>query len=188
MTPTRTLVTSALLAAMLAVSALITVPVGAVPITLQTFVVAIVILVCTPSQAALAVGIYLLLGAVGAPVFSGMQGGLAALIGPTGGYLVGFWLAAVGGATVRVRLRTSRPLADMLALVLALAVIYVPGTLWLAASTGRTLPEAVAVGVAPFIVFDVAKGVAAVSVAAALRRAGLVTPGRELPGRPSGVC
>lgn len=171
---TRTLVTSALLAALLSASALVTVPVGAVPVTLQTFVVAVVVLVCAPRQAALAVGLYLVLGAVGAPVFSGARGGLAVLVGPTGGYLAGFWLGAVAGALVRITLRTRPGLADATALGTALALVYLPGTVWLALSTGRTIAEAAAVGVLPFLAFDVVKGAVAVGVARALRRAGLV--------------
>jgi biotin transport system substrate-specific component len=172
---THTLVVSALLAALLAASALVTVPVGVVPVTLQTFVAAVIVLVCTPAQAALAVGLYLLLGAIGVPVFSGMRGGLAVLVGPTGGYLAGFWLGAVAGAAVRAGLRLQRPLADVAGLLVAMACIYVPGTLWLAVSTGRTMTEAAAVGAAPFIVFDIAKGAAATGIASALRRAGLAS-------------
>jgi biotin transport system substrate-specific component len=192
----RALVLPALLAALLSASAWVALPVGPVPVTLQTFIVAVVVLVCTPVQAAVAIGVYLLLGAVGVPVFSGAQGGVAALVGPTGGYLVGFWLAGVTGSSVRAVLtprsssapgatspappaadadaawRVGPAFADAVALAVAFLAIYAPGTAWLALSTGRTLVEAALVGVVPFVVPDAAKAVAAVSVAVALRRAG----------------
>jgi biotin transport system substrate-specific component len=149
-----------------------------------------VVLICPPAQAALVVGLYLVLGAAGAPVFSGARGGLAALVGPTGGYLVGFWLGAVAGSLVRVALPARRSLADTAALGIALVCVYLPGTAWLALSTGRTMAEAVIVGAAPFVVFDIAKGVGAASVVAALRRAGLVpAPSRSAGAEPSqAVC
>lgn len=184
----RALVLPALLAALLSASAWVALPLGPVPVTLQTFIVAVVVLVCTPVQAAVAIGVYLLLGAVGVPVFSGVQGGVAALAGPTGGYLVGFWLAGITGSAVRAALasRVSSTFADAAALSIAFLAIYAPGTAWLALSTGRTLAEAAAVGVVPFVVPDAVKAVAAVSVAVALRRAGLAAD-IEAPAVRSGM-
>lgn len=101
------LVTSALLVALLAASAWITLPLGPVPATLQTFVVVLIALICAPSQAAGTLGAYVLLGAAGVPVFSSAQGGVATLVGPTGGYVLGFVLGATAGAAV-VRLASAR--------------------------------------------------------------------------------
>ncbi|MDZ4063077.1 MAG: biotin transporter BioY, partial [Coriobacteriia bacterium] len=91
---THTIAVAALLAALLAASAWITIPIGAVPVTLQVFVVLLAGLVLSPGSAAAAVGVYLLLGTAGVPVFSGGTGGFGVLLGPTGGYLVGFFFAA----------------------------------------------------------------------------------------------
>ena len=107
----RSLVTSALLVALLAASAWITLPLGTVPATLQTLVVILIALLCTPVQAAATVGAYVLLGASGVPVFSSAQGGVAMLVGPTGGYLFGFVLGATSGAAV-VRLAEARRRAE----------------------------------------------------------------------------
>ncbi|MBN2847254.1 MAG: biotin transporter BioY [Coriobacteriia bacterium] len=173
-TRTRSLVTAALLAALLAASAWVSVPVGPVPITLQTFIVVIIALVCAPGQAAAAVGLYLLLGAAGIPVFSGARAGVAVLTGPTGGYLIGFLLAAVAGAWIARRPGLPRAAAEMAAAFVVLNLAYVPGTLWLAVATGRTIAEAAAVGVLPFIGFDIAKAAGAIAAVRALARAGVL--------------
>lgn len=178
---TRSLVTSALLVALLAASAFVSVPVGAVPVTLQTFVVVLVALVFEPGQAAVVLALYLGLGAAGAPVFSGGQGGVAVLVGPTGGYLVGFGLGAVAGALARTRSRLAAPVGDVLAAAVVLAIVYALGASWLARSTGTTLAAAVAGGVAPFVFLDAAKAAGAVVVAVALRKAGLADT-------PSGIA
>jgi biotin transport system substrate-specific component len=180
-TRTRSLVTAALLAALLAASAWVSVPVGPVPITLQTFVVVVIALVSTPAQAAAAVGLYLLLGAAGIPVFSGARAGIAVLTGPTGGYLVGFWLAAVAGAWIARRPALPRTAADIVAAAAVLGLSYLSGTVWLAAATGRTFAEAASVGVLPFIVFDIAKAAGAVATARALARTGVLAS----PERPT---
>lgn len=85
--------------AIIAVSAWITVPLGPIPFTLQMFAVTFAIVVLKPVEAIAAIAGYLLLGAVGVPVFSGMRGGFGVLAGPTGGFLWGYFFgvaAAVG--------------------------------------------------------------------------------------------
>lgn len=173
---TRQLTIGALLAALLAASAWITIPAGAVPITLQVFVVLLAGLILAPVRAVVAVGVYLLLGAAGIPVFSGAQGGVGILVGPTGGYLIGFLVAVFLVAVVRVLLsdRVGAFVADGAAVAVGVLVIYLLGWLQLALVTGMDFKAALVAGVAPFVLIDVAKGAAAVAVAAALRRAGVI--------------
>lgn len=171
---TRALVLAALLAALLAASAWVTIPIGAVPVTLQLFVLAVIVLVASPAQAAAAVGLYLAMGVAGLPVFSGAQGGLGVIGGPTGGYLVGFWVGVVVASWLRVNAPVAPPVADAVALGFLVALVYAAGVLWLAWSTGRSVSEAFAIGALPFLPVDALKCVAAASVAAVLRRAGLV--------------
>jgi len=171
---TRRAVAAALLAALLAASAWISIPVGTVPVTLQVFIVLLTGLLMSPRAALAAVGVYLLLGAAGLPVFSGGLGGPGVLFGPTGGYLWGFLLAAPAVSVLRRRpLVGSRALAETVALVVAVAVIYLAGWAQLAVVTGMGPRAAFAVGVAPFIVIDALKALAALGVARALGRAGL---------------
>lgn len=174
---TRTIAMSALLAALLAASAWITIPIGAVPVTLQVFMVLLAGLVLTPGAAAAAVGAYLLLGMIGVPVFSGGTGGPGVLLGPTGGYLIGFLFAAPSISVVRHRLgrmAATRKAADTLAMAVGVVVIYAVGWVQLAAVTSMGWIPALVAGVAPFVLLDVAKGVVALGIAAALRRAGVV--------------
>lgn len=176
--PARRVVVPALLASLLAASAWISVPLGSVPFTLQVFVVVLCALLLTPRQAAATLGVYLALGAIGAPVFSGGRGGLGVLLGPTGGYLMGFLLAAVVGATLRQRLtdrRVAQVRADLAAGFATLALVYAAGWLQLVLVTGMSAAQAFVAGVVPFVLLDVAKTIGAVAVAAALRRTGVVS-------------
>ena len=86
---------TALFAAVITVCSWISLPVFAVPITLQTFAVFSALLILGGKYGTMSVLVYILLGSVGAPVFSGFRGGLSALMGPTGGYIVGFLLTGI---------------------------------------------------------------------------------------------
>jgi biotin transport system substrate-specific component len=172
---TRQLTTAALLAALLAASAYVAIPLQPVPVTFQTFVVVLAALLLEPGWAFAAVGGYILLGAAGVPVFAGARGGLGVLVGPTGGYLFGFLAAAVLGAVGRrVLRRVPAVAADAAVAAVAIGVVYLLGWLQLAAVMHLPLAKAAVAGVLPFLPLDAAKGVAAVVVAGALRRAGVV--------------
>ncbi|MBP5250511.1 MAG: biotin transporter BioY, partial [Lachnospiraceae bacterium] len=84
----------AMMAAIMAVCAWITIP-AAVPFTLQTFAVFLAICVLGGKNGTIAVFVYILLGAVGLPVFSGFKGGVGVLLGNTGGYIIGFLFSAL---------------------------------------------------------------------------------------------
>lgn len=164
--------------ALLSVSALVTVPFGPVPFTLQTLVVVLVSLVLPPAAAAGAVAGYLALGALGMPVFSGGNAGFGVLLGPTGGFLYGFLIAVVLASMLRTRLARSekpgRPVnrtraIDALCASVVIVVVYVCGASHLAITLGLTAGQAIAAGVAPFILLDIAKAFAAVSIARAVR-------------------
>ena len=157
--------------ALLAVSAWITVPLGPVPFTMQTFVLALLPQVMRTRDALFTVMVYLLLGAVGVPVFSGFQAGLGVLLGPTGGYLLGFAAGMpVAGAVMHADVlpRRARGVAAGIAL---LAVSYALGTFQLMNVYAIDAPAALAVAVMPFIVPDVVKVMASVGVAERVCRA-----------------
>lgn len=173
-TSARRVTTTALLAALLAAASAVALPFGAVPVTLQVFVVVLIALVVPPRWAALAVGTYLLVGVAGMPVFSGMRGGPGVLTGPTGGYLIGFLVGSSAGAWVRVRLaRTvgSVTVVDAVAGAVTIAIVYSLGWLQLTLVTGMDPIAALVTGVLPFIVPDGLKTVAAVTLAPIVRRA-----------------
>ncbi len=182
--PARMVAVVALFAAMLSVSAWIAVPFGPVPFTLQTLVLFLAALLLRPRTAAVAVVVYLLIGIVGVPVFSGMRGGLGVIVGPTGGFLLGFLAGAPLGATVRRLPRTlvarrgrrgerrgGVVAGDAGAVCSVMIAVYALGWAQLMLVAGLTPAEAALAGVAPFVAVDLAKGVAAVVLASSLRRA-----------------
>ncbi|MEC4176300.1 biotin transporter BioY [Adlercreutzia sp. R7] len=95
---TRSVAFVGLTIAIMAVSAWVTVPLGPIPFTLQMFAITFAIVVLSPKEAIAAIAGYLLLGAVGVPVFSGMRGGIGVLAGPTGGFLWGYLLGVAAAA------------------------------------------------------------------------------------------
>jgi len=170
----RRVTTTALFAALLAVSATIAIPFGTVPATMQVLVVVLIALVLPRGWAAFAIAVYLLVGATGLPVFSGLRGGLSVLAGPTGGYLLGFLLAAPAGAWVRTavsRAGTSVPVADSVAAAAVVSIVYAVGWGQLVLVSGMDPLAALGVGVAPFLIPDGLKAAAAVLLAPAVRRA-----------------
>ena len=147
----------------LTLSAKISVPFYPVPMTLQTFAVIGLGFALGPWRAVMAVLAYLAEGAAGLPVFTGTleKGiGLSYLLGPTGGYLVGCVFAALFAGWAGTRRWVESPLAAALAGMLAGAVVYVPGLLWLGAVIGFDKPL-LQYGLYPFIFGDVSKAVLA---------------------------
>ena len=161
----------ALMAAVTAVAAQITIPLpfSPVPFTLQVPAVVLSGLLLGPRYGALAQAIYVLVGAVGVPVFAGFKGGLGVIFGPTGGYLLSYPLAAaVAGLAAYAVARSPRRRAmasSTLWGAAALAVIYAIGATWLSVVAGLPPAVAVAQGVLPFVVFDLVKVVLAALVA-----------------------
>jgi biotin transport system substrate-specific component len=162
---------AALMAALTAVAAQISIPLEPVPFTFQVFAVVLTGLLLGPRYGALAMAIYLLLGAVGVPVFAQFSGGLGTLFGPTGGYLISYPIAAalagMAAGTVASAPRRRGIVAGILWGCVALAAIYVIGVAWLAVLTG-SLGAAIATGFLIFVCFDLVKVVLAALVAVAV--------------------
>jgi biotin transport system substrate-specific component len=166
----------ALMAAFTAVAAQIAIPLEPVPFTLQVLAVVLTGLLLGPRYGALAMAIYLLVGAVGVPVFAGFRGGLGILLGDTGGYLLAYPLAAalagVAAGAVANAPRRRALIVGFLWGSLALAVIYALGAAWLMVLAGLSPGAALVAGVLPFVVFDLIKvglaNLVAVAVAPAI--------------------
>lgn len=159
---------ASLMAALVAMGAYVMVPIGPVPVVLQNLFVLLAGLLLGGRWGLASVGIYLLVGAVGLPVFAEGKGGMAHLFGPRGGYLLGFAAAALVTGFVSERGR-SRIAMDALAVVLGTLVVYVCGVPWLKLQTGMSWNKAWTVGMLPFVVPDAVKAAAAVLLARALR-------------------
>jgi biotin transport system substrate-specific component len=162
----RSTVAAAGFTALIAIGAYISVPIGPVPIVLQNFFVLLAGVMLPRRTAASAVGVYLLLGAVGLPVFSGGTGGFAHLIGPTGGYLIAYLPAAYLISLLSGAGERSLP-RDLLALSLGAVLIFAIGVPWLKASTGMSWQAAAGAGLLPFLPGDALKVVAAAFISRA---------------------
>lgn len=147
-------------AALISICAWIQVPMS-VPFTMQTFAVFAVAAILGFKRGSLATAIYILIGAVGIPVFSGFRSGIGALLGSTGGYIVGFLLSAmiIGFAVDKFGRKVS---VMAISMVIGLAACYLFGSLWFmyvyTRNTGSIgFAGVVMTCVVPFIVPDLAK-------------------------------
>ena len=170
----RNMALCALFAALLTLCAWISIPVADIAFTLQSMGIALVLWLLGGKRGSLAILVYLLLGAVGLPVFSGFQGGLGALLGVTGGYLLGFLIWAV----LYWLLTAFGPKTDrfcLLAMVLGLIVCYAFGSIWfmrlyLQNGNGVGLGFILLKCVVPYIIPDAAKLTAAWLLSKRLKR------------------
>ncbi len=189
---TRDMVLIALFAALMAICSWISVP-TTVPFTLQTFAVFVTVGLLGGKRGTLAVLVYILLGAIGLPVFAGFSGGLGRLLGSSGGYIIGFlfsalvmWgmealfrIPAAGGDKAGKGLVTKRNGVLVLSMVLGLLVCYLFGTAWFMAvytSANGAVALMTVLGwcVFPFIPFDLLKIALALAVT--------MTLGKHVPG------
>ena len=129
---TRSAAYIAMMAVILCVCSWITVP-FTVPFTMQTFAVYCALLLLGGKRGLMAIGLYILLGLVGLPVFSGFRGGPGHLLGLTGGYILGFLFTGLGYLLMEARLRSMAFLPRMALLGLDLIPCYLVGTLWFVA-------------------------------------------------------
>lgn len=193
---TRELVLVALFVAVIAALAQVSLPIpfSPVPITGQVFGVLLAGALLGSRLGGLAVLVYLLLGAAGLPVFARGTGGAGMLVGPTGGYLFGFAVAAylVGRASESISgqrhgraaggssLPQSNPAAEkalgpgygrlVVGMFCGLTAIYALGALQLALVAGLPWQKVLLAGVLPFLPLDLVKALGAAALAAAVRR------------------
>lgn len=131
-------------------------PFSPVPISLTNFAIFLAIFVLGMENGTISFIIYLLLGAVGVPVFSSFRGGLQVLSGPTGGYLIGFiFLALIMGFALDHFDRKLVP--TIIGMIIGMAVCYAFGTVWLAKLLSLSFKEGLMMGVIPYLAGDVAK-------------------------------
>ena len=168
----RDMVQIAAFAAIIAVSAWITVP-AYVPFTMQTFAVFFAAGVLGTKKGTLAVLVYILLGVLGLPVFSGGRAGLGVLFGETGGYIIGFVPAVYLCGSLNDVPKSRFPL--FLSMLAGLCVIYVLGLLWFwlvyaQGDEAKSLLMIASGGILPFIVPDLIKIALATVVVGQLKR------------------
>ena len=154
---------------MLAISAWISIPMPQVSFTMQSFAVFFALGLLGGRRGSISIGIYILMGAVGLPVFSGFRGGLGVILGVTGGYIWGFLLAgpvywavtSLLGQSFRVRLG---------GMVLGMVLCYGCGTAWYLQVYGGAFWAVVLTCVAPYLIPDALKILLALSLANRLKK------------------
>ncbi len=162
------MLTASLSASLIALCAQIAVPLPIVPANLALLPVFLAGFLLPKRWAMSSVGLYLLMGVLGLPVFSGFRGGPQVLFGTTGGYLLGYLFSA--GVIAALKQRVYRFFGRLTLCLLALLACYIPGTLWLLYLTGRPLLDVLSFAVLPFLPGDTFKALAASLLAPALKR------------------
>lgn len=156
--------------AVICIASPLSIPIGVVPISLANFVICIAAYALGARLAFCSCLIYLCIGLIGVPVFSGFGSGPGQLVGPTGGYLIGYlFLAAIAGIFID-RFEKSRILC-FLGMVLGMAVCYLIGTAWLAYQMQMTAKAAFSTGVLLFLPGDFVKLALAAFIGPKLRAA-----------------
>ena len=162
----------AVMAALICIAGPMTVAVGPVPLSLATFAVMLAGAVLGTKRGTAAVGLYLLIGIIGVPVFSGFSGGFQKLAGVTGGYLIGYlpcaFFSALGAEQGE---KTGRKWILPGMMVLGTAVLYTVGTAWFMIQTGNSLGGALGLCVLPFLPGDAAKIFAVAILSPMVKRA-----------------
>ena len=167
-TQLRMTVYASLLAALTAAGAYLSIPIGPIPIILQNMFVLLSGLLLGSRWGFASVGVYILAGACGLPVFAGGLGGISRIVGPTGGYILGY-LPGVFITGLIAEKTGQRMIYDVIAMICGTIIIYSCGFIWLKALTGMTLAKTLAVGMYPFLIGDALKIAAAAVIAKSLR-------------------
>lgn len=171
--PVRRMTLTALMTALLCVAAPITLPIGPIPLSLTTAVLALSALLLG-GGAALCCGLYLLMGLIGLPVFSGFTGGIGVLAGPKGGFLLAYLpVTALWGALL---CKMKRLPGQAAVLLTGTGLLYAAGCAWYAVQTGASAMAALTVCVLPFLPGDGVK-IAAVLIGGRALRSRLKSAG-----------
>lgn len=145
-------------------------PFSPVPISFTNLALYLMVYVLNRRCSFLSYTLYFLLGAAGLPVFSGFSGGLGRIVGPTGGYLIGFFFQILISGFIVERWNKKR-IPEIIGLVLGTITSYIFGTLWLAKQLEISFTAGLSIGVLPYLPGDGAKIALAAIIAPKLRRA-----------------
>lgn len=162
------LTVTALMTAVTCVLAPFAIPIGPVPISLTNLVIYVSLYILGWKRATVSYLVYILIGLVGLPVFSGFSGGVGKVLGPTGGYIIGFIpMAILTGAVIG---HTKNRLVHFLAMVVGTAICYVFGTVWFCVVMDSTAAAALAACVFPFIPGDIIKMLIALNLGPVIKK------------------
>ena len=172
---TKAIVFTALFAALIAACAFISIPVPGtpIPIVLQNMMVVLSGMLIGPILGTASTLLFIIAGILGLPVFSGGTGGFAKIMGPTGGFIIGYAIAALVAGLIlgRPRLDGKKHIARIIiAAVCGFVVMYIPGVLHFMNSLDKTFSETMALCVIPYIPGDLIKMVLCILISIPVRR------------------
>lgn len=167
---TQTIALIAVMTAVTCVLAPLSLPIGPVPISLTNLAIYFALYILGMKKGIISYVAYLVIGLVGVPVFSGFTGGPGKLIGPTGGYLIGFIpMALIAG--IFIDKFHGKFIQSMIGMVIGTIVCYALGTAWLAYQAQMDFAAALGAGVIPFIPGDLIKMVLAALLGPQIQKA-----------------
>lgn len=168
----QNLTITAFMAAIICIMGPIVIPIGMVPMSFASLAIYFTVLLLDKKKATISVIIYLLIGLVGLPVFSGFAGGPGRIFGPTGGYLLGYpvltWISGSLLAKCRKNKKTGH--LQFFSLMLGTVCLYVVGTIWLMKQGNLDVNSALSIGVYPFVIFDILKILVALMLGDAVKK------------------
>lgn len=144
------------------------IPISPVPISLSSLAVYISVFVIGWKRATISVFVYILIGLAGLPVFSNFGSGIGKVLGPTGGYLIGYIIVAFVGGYLLERFY-DRKWMRFVALLLGTALMYVIGTFWLSYVMQLSVLESLWIGVIPYIPCDLLKIIMSLILGSSIR-------------------
>lgn len=167
------MVLCSIFAAVMCVFSMITIPIGVVSITLAVFGVMLIALTLGTKRAVITIALFILIGAIGLPVFSGFKGGISVLFGPTGGYITSYIFMALIIGRLTKKLPANKAAAFFIkfsACLAGLIVCYALGTVQFVFLQSVNITQALWLCVIPFIPFDIIKIIFAVTISDVIKR------------------
>ena len=158
----------ALFAALIAAGAYIKIPLFPVPVVLSNLFVLLAASCLSPLLSFSSIIVYLLLGSIGLPIFTS-GGGIAALLGPTGGYLFGMIPASIAGSFVMKAMEKRIRLASLLSALVSTVFIYLVGLPWLSVQAKLSMSTTIMSGLVPFVIGDTLKIIVTMIATPAIR-------------------
>ncbi len=166
----RELCISALFTAIICVMAQISIPIQPVPFTFSVLAIFLTGAILPPRMAIMSTLAYILLGAVGVPVFAGFKGGLNALVGMTGGYIAAFPIMALVISLACTKFKQSKVIAPAVGMIISLVICYGLGTAWFCYVSGSGFIRGLSLCVIPYIPFDILKLILATGFAYSIKK------------------
>ena len=165
----KTMTKIAVMTAVTCILGPVSIPIGPVPISLTPLAILLSVYVIGTIEGTVSTFLYVLMGAIGLPVFGGFSGGFGIIAGPTGGYIIGYiFLALIAGWFIHNFYDIIW--VQFLGMCLGTAVLYTFGTVWLAKVAGMSFQAALAAGVLPFIAGDILKIICTIALGRAINK------------------